>query len=47
MTARGIRFLGAKAPLEPLEQKVNVKVKAKKIGKSLMLLELLDDFRYC
>ena len=40
-------FLGAKAPLGPLEQKVKVKVKvkvkAKKLRNSMILPKLLDD----
>ena len=35
------QFLGAKAPLGPLD--VKVKVKAKRLRYSMILLELLDD----
>ena len=37
-------FLGAKAPLGSLEQKVKVKVKEKNLRSSMILPELLDDF---
>ena len=41
------QFLGAKAPLGPLDEKEKEKVKAKKFRNSMILPELLDDLRLC
>ena len=40
-----LSFLGARAPLGPLD--VEVKVKAKKFRNSMILLELLEDLQLC
>ena len=40
-------FLGARAPLEPLDVKVKVKVEAKKFRNGQIMLELLDDLSLC
>ena len=42
-----VAFLGAKAPLEPLDVKVKVKVEAKKFRKCQIMLKLLDDLSFC
>ena len=40
-------FLGAKAPLGPVDVKVKVKVKAKKFQNSMILPESPDDLEFC